>query len=377
MARSLSRVFGQASNMVFLALCLLAVVSNSRGFVKNHHRNLLNAVTAESVHIETMEPIITQPQPSIASPTLQPLGSPAPTAGSPSPIDLTPESAPIAAPIAVPTPVIAPVLQPQTIPLPPYLQIPAASNTCIGNSPGPMFTCDQGIWVTTSSLTVGVGGDMLSLIMAGPTYIGGNLTILANGNWTMIPPLESEQWNPQSTKAMLTVKKCVFSIASPRLVLTAKTTQIMFKGKSSGVVFTKTVGGIDSACDMDRTAKSWNLNHDDAQHVYASGARKCEITVAQYREFPSETDPARFMMRLRLQWKNNGNCSNTVVIVLSVVGGLVAVFGVIGCVFCGGGSGGDGSSSTNSDYGSTSNFDSGGGGGGGGGFASSSAGSWD
>lgn len=383
MAMSLKRIFGVSSKLLFVVFCMLAVASTSSAFGRNHYRNSLNAVEPEApIAVVPNEPT-SQTQPSIDSPTLQPLEAPVSTSGNPSFIASTPQAMPIAVPLAAPTPTIVPVPQSQPIPLPPFLPIPAAYYTCIGESPGPMFTCDQGIWATNSSLRVGPAGDLLSLVLSGPTYIGGDLTILTGGNWTFIPPLENEEWDSMSTKAMLTVKNCITTAFSPRLATSVNTTRAMWEGrKSSTSVYTKTIGGIDSACDLDSTAKYWNVQNGDGQQVYTAGARKCEITIGQYREFPSETDPTRFMMRLRLQWRNNGKCgvSPLAIIFPTMAGIFIVVFASIFCCSCNGGGGGGGGSS---DYGT---FDSGGGGGGGGGggdsgggggFASSSGGSWD
>lgn len=333
--------------------------------------------------------------PSDSSPSISsiPLGLDAPIApsGAQNPVSSTPfppEFDEPHVPIAVP------------VSLPPWLQIPQAGVSCIGEAPDIAFWCLEGVWTYRGNVSVGVGQRFEKLVISGPTYIEGWLNIVTYKSLVLaIPRLDDTRWNHKSI-SLLTVSECMVSSSQAPLVEIPINTTYTFPLSSTT---TYTVWGIDTRCNSDSLSVSWNTFFGDAQPVVSESFYYSFID--QYRTFPSTNDPDRFVSRIRLQWKYSGptrpyaaprhkGLRSEQIMGISigcVILGIILICTAIPlCGGCkGGGSGGDGggggsdfssswdnSSSNNNDYGT---FDSGGGGGGGGGsdWVSSSAGSWD
>ena len=283
--------------------------------------------------------------------------------------------------------------------------------------PGPMFTCENGIWATNQSLVIGPGGILETIRFSSVTYIGGNLTILDGATtWIFEPGLDD--WYEAANISLLTIDGCLnFQPGSRSTKTTGVRPPLVFLGSQSydSLIYgksPKTNYAIDSRCDTTAYAARWNILYNDAQPVNITATRRAFYSIAQYRTFPSVYSPEFSTMRLRFQWREGlsympypvspNRMSTGGIVAFSIMG---SVFFIVGCYLifllvivprykidpccgcqCGDGSGGgDGGYSYGAtDWGNSggggggggSDF-GGGGGGGGGGWTASSAGSWD
>ena len=323
------------------------------------------------------EPSSTQPPSTPTTPSSVPFTAPAPQT---EPVEPSPTVVPLEpiAPSSTPTSPLPPTSAPQVV-LPPYLTIPDHASTCIGSSPGPVFKCLQGIWVSDRSVVVGRGEEISELVISGPTFIDGDLTIVDDARWRWEVPLENPSWQPDlRTHAMLTVR-CISARHPPTVNLSSNGLDVLFGGKKTSPY---TVSGLVSRCDSTTTAAAWNALYNDEIPVKVAG--NCRKVIVQHRTFPSELELNKYEMRLRFQWKSDcGYSSPTGMIVGIFVGfvcgaGLLFVLGVY-CQCSGKGGGGEGGGTSADSNHTSTGCDTGGGGGGGGdgGFTSSSAGNWD
>lgn len=344
-----------------------------------------------------VEPFEILPPENLTTTTPAPVESGNPPSEVPTSAPQVPEPSPVLVPSAAPISAVPTLLE---------------DHDCIGNAPDPAFTCNGGRWTYIGDVTIGPGQKFTALEITGPTYILGSVNVTKYTALRIIPPFRNSTlastspsaWNLK-TNSLLTVSECFASSSFPPSLFIYLTDYYVLPLSSAS---SYTFWGIDTSCDSTTLSTRWNLQFNDAQAVLTDGV--CYTFIDQYRSFPSETDPSRWVSRIRLQWrdlcttpspygppaKKKGPQAGLIVgiLIATLIGGAAAVwlgFCVWGCV-CGcingfgsgngGGGGSDYSSNNNDNYGT---FDSGGGGGGGGGdsggggggWTSSSAGNWD
>lgn len=309
----------------------------------------------------------------------------------------------------------------------PVTLAPTTPNDCISIAPTPDFKCIQGRWTYDGNLTIGPDQEVVTLNIYGPTTILGWLNVTSFRSLALYPPFNDSNWDPK-TVPLLTVSECLTRDSlPPSLSLSGTYLHLVNRTTTS----TYTAWGIDTHCNSATLSSFWNTIFDDAQPV--SSNSYCYSFIAQYRTFPSETDPSRFVSRIRFQWRDTCHTppaqSPTKSPSISkglpgwgiglIIGGsfltVITIFGVTtwacvkfdlmehvfnctmnhcscSCCNCEGGDGSGGGGSDDRNYGSFDNnsgggggsFDSGGGGGGsfdsgggGGGWTASNAGNWD
>lgn len=313
----------------------------------------------------------------------------------------------VAIPITAPLPAEAPI---SSSPQPPE------DTTCIGERPASGFRCNGGRWTFIGDLTIGPGQMVLHLNISGPSYVLGRINVTEYGRLKLLPPLLNSTlqtpvpgpWNPKK-QSLLTVSECFDPLSfPPQIALLSPTYYKLPLYTESSYTF----WGIDTSCNSTASSVRWNHDFFDAQPVLSD--TYCWTFIDQFRTFPSETDPARWVSRIRLQWRylcspykttspSKGDKGGLIagIIVATLIGGAgvawlgCVVYGCIrGCCCSGfaGGNGGDGgggyevgggsswdnsSSNNNDSYGTFSGGGDSGGGGGGSSWASSSAGNWD
>lgn len=397
--------------ILVLIFALLAISASCWEASSSEHWNVGARRSQELVELDsepTQVPTAPDTQPIASDPVSGPSSSSSNPVTLESPLSSAPSSttAPAAEPQVHSQP-SSPSSAPRT--LPPFLLTPAYGFNCIGAAPNELFTCEEGIWTAQKSLVIGVGGDALTLNVSGPSYIPGDLTILDGAKFYIYPPILS-YLAPNSTwrleRSLITVSNCFNTSSPPELVFGYNASMALFRKYTESE--TLTIAGIDSRCNSGNASVSWNLRYNDKQPVDTD--LYCFTPIVQYRTFPSESEPDRFQMRMRFQWKfpclnkpptKKGPSSLAVVfIAFGSTGAFVVIFFITLCCITEGkdccklnGSGSSSNHGSGSNYHAMSNhhhnhshsnnnnrggmgFSGGGGGGGGGGFQSSSAGSW-